>query len=158
MIFLTTCPSPLGPLTLTSDGQALTGLWMDTQTLPVREFTRREDLPVFTPTKQWLGDYFRGNAPDPGSLPLCPGGTDFQKRVWQILLTVPYGEVTTYGAIAKQISPTMSSQAVGGAVGRNPISIIIPCHRCIGANGALTGYAGGLANKARLLRHEEETK
>ena len=87
-----------------------------------------------------------------------PSGTDFQQRVWQILLTVPYGQTVTYGEIARQISPTMSAQAVGGAVGRNPISIIIPCHRCIGAKGQLTGYAGGLQYKEFLLRHEEEHK
>lgn len=157
-MFFTPYPSPLGILTLTSDGQTLTGLWMDTQILPQADYCRRDTLPVFQLTKEWLDAYFLGNAPDPSVLPLSPSGTEFQQKVWGILLSIPYGETTTYGAIAKQISPTMSAQAVGGAVGRNPIGIIIPCHRVIGTNGGLTGYAGGLGNKKWLLRHEEETK
>ena len=157
-MFFTTYPSPLGTLTLTSDGQSLTGLWMDTQSPSLTEYTRRDDLPIFLQTKHWLGDYFLGKRPDPRLLPLSPAGSPFQRKDWDILRTIPYGETATYGAIAKMLSPTMSAQAVGGAVGRNPISIIIPCHRCLGANGRLTGYAGGLQNKAWLLRHEEETK
>ena len=106
----------------------------------------------------WLDEYFRGNIPNPNILPLSPAGTSFQRKVWDLLLTIPYGETTTYGTIAKTISLSMSAQAIGGAVSRNPISIIIPCHRCLGANGRLTGYAGGLSNKKWLLHHEEETK
>ena len=157
-MFFTLYPSPLGTLTLTSDGKSLTGLWMDTQTPRSAEYSRGDDLPFFQQVRQWLDAYFLGNAPDPNTLPLFPAGTPFQRQVWEILLTVPYGETVSYGAIAKRISPTMSAQAVGGAVGRNPIGIIISCHRVIGANGGLTGYAGGLANKKWLLRHEEETK
>ena len=157
-MFFTHYPSPLGQLTLTSDSKSLTGLWMDTQAPPKAEYIRRDDLPVFQLTAKWLDSYFLGNAPDPSELPLSPSGTEFQQKIWAILLCIPYGETTTYGAIAKQISPAMSAQAVGGAVGRNPIGIIIPCHRVIGANGGLTGYAGGLENKKWLLRHEEETK
>ena len=157
-MYLTTYPSPLGTLTLTSDGRALTGLWMETQSIPKSNYTQRDDLPVFLEAKAWLEDYFLGNAPDSRKLPLSPAGTAFQQQVWNILLTVPYGETVAYGTIAKAIRPTMSPQAVGGAVGKNPISIIIPCHRVVGANGALTGYAGGIENKAWLLRHEEETK
>jgi len=157
-LFFTMYPSPLGTLTLTSDGEHLTGLWMDTQPLPKAAYTEQADLPVFQQTRNWLDAYFLGNCPAPDTLPLSPAGTAFQQRVWQSLLTIPYGETTTYGAIAKSISPTMSAQAVGGAVGRNPIGIIIPCHRVVGAKGQLTGYAGGLKNKAWLLHHEEETK
>lgn len=157
-MFFTVYPSPLGNLTLTSDGNSLTGLWMDTQPLPKADRIRRDDLPVFHLTQKWLDAYFLGNAPDPATLPLSPGGTAFQRKVWHILLSIPYGETVTYGAIARQISPTMSSQAVGGAVGRNPISIIIPCHRVVGAKGLLTGYTGGLEYKKWLLRHEEDTK
>ena len=157
-MFFTTCSSPLGRLTLLSDGVSLTGLWMETQTLPEADYTQQDDLAVFHQTRQWLDAYFLGNRPDPAALPLSPAGTRFQKMVWDILLTIPYGETTTYGAIAKAISPTMSAQAIGGAVSRNPIGIIIPCHRVIGANGGLTGYAGGLPNKTWLLRHEEVTK
>lgn len=157
-MFFTLYPSPLGQLTLISDRASLTGLWMDTQILPEAEYTQNDALPVFQQARNWLDEYFLGNAPDPAVLPLSPAGTAFQQMVWDILLSIPYGETATYGAIAKAISPAMSAQAVGGAVGRNPIGIIIPCHRVIGANGQLTGYAGGLANKKWLLRHEEETK
>ena len=157
-MFFVTYPSPLGDLTLTSNGERLTGLWMDTQELPNTTHIRKDDLSVFQQTKGWLDAYFLGNTPEADTLPLSPAGTAFQRQVWQFLLTIPYGETITYGAIARAISPTMSAQAVGGAVGRNPISIIIPCHRVIGADGRLTGYAGGIEKKAWLLRHEEETK
>jgi len=155
-VFFTHYVSPLGELTLISDGSALTELRI--QAPPEASCVRRDDLPVFQQVNQWLDDYFLGKAPDPAVLPLCPAGTPFQQKVWNILRTVPYGETTSYGAIARAISPTMSAQAVGGAVGRNPIGIILPCHRVIGVNGGLTGYAGGLENKKWLLRHEEETK
>ena len=158
MPYITTCPSPLGQLTLTSDGIALTGLWMDTQIIPDAHYIHQDGLPVFLQTKAWLVDYFLGKNPDVHDLPLSPAGTPFQQKVWAILLAIPYGETMSYGHIAKMLSPTMSSQAVGGAVGRNPISIIVPCHRVLGANRQLTGYAGGIHNKAWLLRHEEETK
>lgn len=158
MPFSTHYHSPLGSLFLTSDGEALTGLWMQTQPIPKAEYTEREDLPVFADTRRWLDDYFLGNTPDIHILPLSPAGTEFQRRVWDILLRIPYGETTTYGQIAKEISPTMSAQAVGGAVGANPISIIIPCHRVVGACGKLTGYTGGLDKKIWLLRHEEVMK
>ena len=158
MSYITTCPSPLGQLTLTSDGIALTGLWMDTQTIPAADYMLQDNLPVFLQTKAWLVDYFLGNKPDIRTLPLSPAGTPFQQKVWAILMTIPYGETVTYGHIAKAFSPAMSSQAMGGAVSRNPISIIIPCHRVLGVKGQLTGYAGGIQNKAWLLRHEEETK
>ncbi len=156
MEYYTYLPSPLGQLLLVSDGDALTGLWMDTQN-PVVRGVRRDDAPVFLAVSRWLAGYFQGQ---PGEIrfPLSPAGTDFQKQVWKILLTIPFGECRTYGEIAKQISPGMSAQAVGGAVGRNPISILIPCHRVVGTNGRLVGYAGGLDKKQWLLRHEEERK
>ena len=157
MAYYTQYPSPIGYLTLTSDGCALTGLWMDTQVCPDSELIRQDDLALFGPVQEWLDGYFRGR-PGPMDFPLCPGGTAFRQRVWEILLTIPYGMTRTYGDIAREISPRMSAQAVGGAVGANPISIIIPCHRCVGARGQLTGYAGGLDKKEWLLRHEEETK
>lgn len=154
MTFSTEYPSPLGVILLTSDGVSLTGLWMDTQPRPSTESSKKDDLPIFCRTKEWLNAYFRGENPSVNALPLAPGGTNFQKQVWDILLQIPYGESRTYGDIAREIAPNMSAQAVGGAVGRNPISIIIPCHRCMGANGQLTGYAGGLDKKRWLLRHE----
>lgn len=155
MVYSTKYSSPVGELFLTSDGQALTGLWMEAQKKPAAEQT--DDLPLFGPVRDWLDAYFRGECQEI-PFPLSPAGTEFQHRVWNILLQIPYGETTTYGAIAKELGPRMSAQAVGGAVGRNPISILIPCHRVVGANGQLTGYAGGLENKQWLLRHEEETK
>ncbi len=156
MEFHTYIPSPLGQLLLTANVDALTGLWLETQPgIPRGE--RRDDLPIFDAVRTWLADYFRGQ-PGVVSFPLAPAGTGFQKQVWEILLTIPFGEHRTYGDIAKQISPKMSAQAVGWAVGRNPISILIPCHRVVGANGRLVGYAGGLDKKKWLLSHEEAHK
>lgn len=153
--------SPLGGITLASDGEALTGLWFDgqkyfAQTLD-KENTESE-LPIFEQTIKWLDIYFSGKAPD-FTPPLNLQTTEFCKSVCKIMLTIPYGQTMTYGEIAgiiaKQKNLTrMSAQAVGGAVGRNPISIIIPCHRVIGANGSLTGYAGGLDKKIKLLKLE----
>lgn len=147
--------SPIGTLTLTSNGNDLTGVFMHSKA----GLTRRDELPVFLQAKDWLNRYFRGERPAPTSLPLSPSGTAFQIMVWQILLSIPYGESRTYGDIAREIAAVfnkdrMSPQAIGSAVGRNPISIIIPCHRILGAGGKLTGYAGGLAAKTILLRHE----
>lgn len=153
--------SLLGGITLASDGEALTGLWFDgqkyfAQTLD-KENTESELL-VFEQTIKWLDIYFSGKAPD-FTPPLNLQTTEFCKSVCKIMLTIPYGQTMTYGEIAgiiaKQKNLTrMSAQAVGGAVGRNPISIIIPCHRVIGANGSLTGYAGGLDKKIKLLKLE----
>ena len=150
-------PSPLGQLLLTSDGTYLTGLWMDTQ--PASGSVPGEAVPVLIRTKIWLDAYFRGDLPGP-AIPLKAEGTPFQKQIWQYLQQIPYGTTCTYGELAKKAAAAMgkermSSQAVGGAVRRNPISIIIPCHRCIGADGSLTGYAGGLERKQWLLAHEQ---
>ena len=119
----------------------------------------RDGLPVFDAARDWLARYFAGEKPMPSELPLCPIGGEFRQRVWSLLCQIPYGETTTYGALARALAaqmgrPSMSSQAVGGAVGHNPISIIIPCHRVVGSGGSLTGYAGGIAAKLRLLEHE----
>ena len=159
MIYSTKYPSPLGEILLASDGEALTGLWMDTQPFPQTEMAAGDALPLFREVRDWLDAYFRGEAPDPNALPLSPAGTAFQKQVWNILLTIPYGAARSYGDIAREMASLsgkekMSAQAVGGAVGRNPISIIIPCHRVVGAQGQLTGYTGGLDKKIWLLRHE----
>jgi methylated-DNA-[protein]-cysteine S-methyltransferase len=112
-------------------------------------------LLVFDETRRWLDLYFTGEKPD-FTPQLAPKGTPFQQRVWEILLTIPYGKTVSYGDVARQISPTMSAQAIGGAVGRNPIGIIIPCHRVIGADGSLTGYGGGLERKRWLLELENK--
>lgn len=153
MTYYTLYHSPIGPLRLTSDGTALTGLWFHDRKPDPAADQYREDLAIFDSAKRWLDDYFSGN-PRKIDFPLAPSGTPFQQRVWQLLLTIPYGETTTYGALARHLEPKMSAQAVGQAVGRNPIGILIPCHRVIGADGTLTGYAGGLENKKWLLLHE----
>lgn len=162
MHYLAECPSPLGLLTLASDGKNLTGLWMVGQkyygqTMP--KDAQRSDVPVFAKTKKWLDNYFAGKEPAM-TLPLAPLGGDFRQAVWKILLAIPYGGVTTYGDIARDMAraaglPSMSAQAVGGAVGHNPISLIIPCHRVVGHDGSLTGYAGGIDKKRWLLRLEK---
>ncbi len=154
--------SPLGGITLASNGEALTGLWFDGQELPAgaQDPTHGEkDLPVFAQAAMWLDIYFSGR--DPGfTPPLFLKAEGFRKAVWEMLLEIPYGHTLTYGAIAGEIArrmklPCMSAQAVGGAVGRNAIALIIPCHRVIGAGGRLTGYAGGLERKAWLLALEK---
>ena len=155
------CDTPLGGMTLASDGEALTGLWFDGQkyfgsTLSPEHEER--DLPVFEDTLRWLDLYFSGK--EPGFTPrLSLRGSAFRIAIWEILLSIPYGQTMTYGEIAERLArqsglPRMSAQAVGGAVGHNPISIIVPCHRVVGADGRLTGYAGGLERKARLLELE----
>ena len=156
--------SPLGGITLASDGEYLTGLWFDGQkyfadTLSVQH--DEKDLDVFRRTDNWLDIYFSGKEPN-FTPPLRMKGTEFRQEVWQILLTIPFGKTMTYGAIAKILAArrgtdAMSAQAVGGAVGHNPISLIIPCHRVLGTNGALTGYAGGLDKKSWLLDMETQS-
>ena len=161
MIYTVHYTSPLGGITLASDGMALTGLYFDGERdFPDLSAAHKKDLPVFGEAMHWLDLYFAGKEPD-FSPALNPTGTAFQQAVWEILRTIPYGGTTTYGAIAKHLEKVtgkrMSAQAVGGAVGRNPISILIPCHRVIGADGSLTGYAGGLDKKEYLLGLEGTT-
>lgn len=166
MLYETKYDSPLGQLSLVSDGASICGLWFGQQKYDQHSDTEkpvpRDDLPVFTSAKNWLDRYFAGEKPTPGELPLAPSGTPFRLAVWKYLCEIPYGKTTTYGAIAKKIAadlgkPVMSAQAVGGAVSHNPISIIIPCHRVIGTDGSLTGYTGGLDKKIRLLKLEGVT-
>lgn len=154
--------SPLGKILLSSDGENLCGLWFEDQNhyaLTLEKATIEKVLPIFEMTKQWLDSYFAGCVPN--FIPsLQLSGTKFQMSVWEILKQIPYGETVTYGEIADKIAmkkgvKRMSAQAVGSAVGYNPISIIIPCHRVIGANGSLVGYAGGLERKAALLALEK---
>lgn len=153
--------SPLGGITLASDGEALTGLWFDGQKYfgaGLDKGAEESELPVFTEAVRWLDTYFSGKAPD-FTPPLSLNTTPFRRAVCDIMLTIPYGQTMTYGEIADIIAKQkgighMSAQAVGGAVGHNPISIIIPCHRVVGADGSLTGYAGGLDKKTALLKLE----
>lgn len=154
--------SPIGNITMASDGESLCGLWFDGQKYfasTVKGETDDKTLPVFEQTKKWLDIYFLGNEPD--FMPkFSLNGSEFRKAVWDILLTIPYGSVMTYGEIAKIMAKQrgvakMSAQAVGGAVGHNPVSIIVPCHRVVGTNGNLTGYAGGIDKKISLLKIEK---
>ena len=153
--FTSTTDTILGKVYLASDGEHLTGLWFEHQKYfppSLLQIKKALDLEVFKKTNQWLELYFAGERPD-FTPSLKPSGTAFRHKVWDILLEIPYGEVITYGDIAKKLNVN-SAQAVGGAVGHNPISIIIPCHRVVGANGDLTGFAGGLDKKVWLLKNE----
>ena len=154
--------SPIGNILLAADEIGLTGLWFEGQkyfALYLDKEHEEKELPIFEQTKRWLDVYFSGKEPD-FSVPLHFTGTDFQNEVWEILYSIPYGTTMTYGEIAKQIAAKrglkrMSAQAVGGAVGHNEISIIVPCHRVVGSNGSLTGYAGGIDKKIWLLTLEK---
>ena len=161
MTFTQHCDSPLGGILLAADEAGLTGLWFDggkyfADSLPA-DHTER-DTPVLAETRRWLDLYFSGSEPD-FLPPLHPAGSAFRQSVWELLLQIPYGRTTTYGEIARQLAKErglvrMSAQAVGGAVGHNGLSIIIPCPRVVGAGGSLTGYAGGIGKKMKLLELE----
>lgn len=162
MQYISHYQSPLGKILLAADEEGLTGLWFEQQkyfALYLDKEHMEKELPVFQNAKKWLDIYFFGREPD-FTPPLHFTGTDFQNQVWEILCTIPYGQTMTYGAIAKELAAKkglsrMSAQAVGGAVGHNEISIIVPCHRVVGSNGSLTGYAGGIEKKVKLLRLEK---
>jgi len=157
-MFYTDYNSQFGRLLLASDGKNLTGLWFEEQKYYANTLSstaiKKDDLPIFAQVKNWLNAYFAGEHTTITNIPLMPQGSNFRRRVWKILCGIPYGKVITYGDIAKRIGGRMSAQAVGGAVSHNPISIIIPCHRVIGAKGKLTGYAAGISTKEKLLKLE----
>lgn len=156
MYYSTNYASPIGEMFIVSDGEAICGAWFCGQKhfkSMIDDYVQNDDLAIFKEVKQWFDDYFNGLNPEI-HFNLEPSGSQFRKRVWNILSEIPYGETLTYGEIASMISPTMSAQAVGGAVGHNPIAVIIPCHRVLGANGKLTGYAGGIDRKIELLKLE----
>ena len=161
MIYIQHYNSYVGGITISSDGNALTGLWFDGQKYyagNIDDEIEEKDVPVFVQARQWLDIYFSGH--DPGFTPaLTLDSTPFRMAVWRILLTIPFGKTMTYGEIAARIAELkgirrMSAQAVGSAVGHNPISLIIPCHRIVGADGSMTGYAGGIDRKIKLLEME----
>ena len=164
MIHTTHYDSPIGRFLLAAGDNALKGLWMEGQkyflgSLKEEELTESEDCQVLKDAKTWLDRYFAGERPSIQELPLKPEGSNFRRQVWDMLCSIPYGQVTTYREIAKKIAAAhgldhMSAQAVGGAVGHNPISVIIPCHRVVGTDGSLTGYAGGIDRKIKLLTLE----
>lgn len=162
MLYYKKLASPLGEITLRSDGEALTGLWFaDDKHYGAKDIAGAAlaDLDVFMQAEAWLAEYFAGREPKV-SVPLKLQGSEFQMQVWRLLQDIPYGRLVTYGDIAKKIAAQkglarMSAQAVGGAVGHNPLCIIVPCHRVVGANGSLTGYGGGMWRKVRLLELEK---
>jgi len=151
--------TPLGAIRAAADGAGLRGLWFIGQKYfpdGTETWLDTPDYPVFVSLKSWLKEYFAGKKPVT-KVPLSPEGTDFQQAAWKLLLKIPYGKTTTYGDIASRLAPNGSkgsAQAVGGAVGHNPISLLIPCHRVLGADGSLTGYAGGVDKKRALLELE----
>ena len=176
MTYTSTYLSPLGTLLLAADATGLTGLWLENgkysaDILENQEYTKIDEAPagiftsdrkeaseILTDTRRWLDLYFQGKVPD-CTPKLHLTGSDFRMEVWKLLLEIPYGQTVTYGALAQKLAKTrglkkMSAQAIGGAVGHNPVSIIVPCHRVVGTNGSLTGYAGGIANKVKLLELE----
>lgn len=163
MIYYTEYNSPVGKLIIQSDGENVIGLYKEKQknfTKEINQMQKADKLEILAKTKKWLDRYFRGEKPSYTELNLRPIGGEFRQIVWKLLLKIPYGKVTTYGEIAKKVArimnkEKMSAQAIGGAVGHNPISIIIPCHRVIGVNGSLTGYAGGIETKKKLLELEQ---
>lgn len=164
MLYTTTYKSPIGNLLIASKDNKLVGLWIENQKYYLSNIKEKLEvdnkLEILVKTKQWLDEYFCGKNPNFSELNISPDGSEFRKSVWEILKEIPYGEVITYNSIAKKLAKQkgikrMSAQAVGGAVAHNPISIIIPCHRVIGTNGSLTGYAGGIARKIYLLEHEK---
>ena len=153
--------SPLGPMLLAGDAAGLAGAWFEGQKYFARSLRRvheEREIPLFAQTRAWLDAYFSGEQPE-NTLPLHLMGTPFQREVWEMLRTIPHGETVTYGALVPKVAANrgvshMSAQAVDGAVGRNPISVIVPCHRVVGAKGSLVGYAGGMDRKGALLRLE----
>lgn len=161
MTYIQHYASPLGGILLAANDIGLTGLWFDGQkyyadNLPAEHIER--ETPILTDAKRWLDVYFTGNEPD-FKPPLHIVGSAFRQKVWKLLLQIPYGQTVTYGELARQLAEKqgaehMSAQAVGGAVGHNPISLIIPCHRVVGTHGSLTGYAGGIDRKTKLLELE----
>ena len=152
--------SPLGTMVLAQRERGLAGAWFAGQKyFPDLTEAEERETPVLCRTKLWLDRYFDGQRPEIGELPLVPEGSEFRRQVWQYLCRIPWGQTVTYGQIARELAsvrgvPSLSAQAVGGAVGHNPISVIIPCHRVVGAKGSLTGYAGGLERKKFLLELE----
>ena len=166
MYYQITTESPVGTITIACDEEQrhITGLWIEGQKYflgTLKEMPKtRKDIPILEKALGWLDNYFAGKNPEISELPLAPIGSAFRQDVWKMLCEIPYGSVTTYGEIARKMAAKMgrekmSARAVGGAVAHNPISIIIPCHRVVGTNGSLTGYAGGIDKKIKLLEMEK---
>lgn len=164
MIYTSTYTTPIGDVLLASKNNELIGLWFEGQKYYLNsineEMQVKNEEEILKKTKNWLDRYFKGEKPSIKEIKINPNGSDFRKEVWKILCKIPYGKTITYKEIAEKLAKerglkSMSAQAVGGAVGHNPISIIIPCHRVVGSDGKLTGYAGGLDKKEYLLKLEQ---
>lgn len=149
-----TVDSPVGPLRLVTDGEHLTGLFFAEHRHAPEDFGPQIELAeapqVLRDAQEQLGEYFAGERTT-FDLPLAARGTDFQKRVWALLEQIPYGQTWSYGQLATELGQPGASRAVGLANGRNPISIVVPCHRVVGSTGAITGYGGGVERKQVLL-------
>jgi methylated-DNA-[protein]-cysteine S-methyltransferase len=162
MLYAISYDAPVGLLWVVSDATHVRGVWMQGQKYfadRLSESPQAREVPVLAQTRTWLDAYFAGQRPAMDALPIAPEGSVFRQQVWQLLCDIPYGETTTYGALAQALAARtgqarVSAQAVGGAVGHNPLSIIVPCHRVVGRDGSLTGYAGGVDKKIQLLMHE----
>ena len=149
--------SPVGPLTLVAEDDALAGLYMTGQRhRPAEESFGPPDDTPFGKVVTQLEEYFAGNRTE-FDLPLQLSGTQFQRTVWAALCEIPYGTTISYGELADRIGKPAASRAVGLANGKNPVGIVVPCHRVVGANGSLTGYGGGLDRKRQLLDFERLT-
>ena len=148
-------PSPLGELVLTASETALTGIYFPTsrQVPPLHDVERGSGGEVLARTRDQLSEYF-ARTRTTFDLPLQPSGTPFELRVWEELRAIPFGATLSYSEIARRLGDVRSTRAVGAANGKNPIPIIVPCHRVVGANGELTGFGGGLDRKRWLLEHE----
>ena len=147
--------TPIGGLTLVGDGHALSGLYFpDHARRPGSATFGARDDGAFADARIQLAEYFAGQR-TAFDLPMAPRGNEFQQAVWRLLTTIPYGSTRSYGHLAAQLGDPGLARAVGAANGRNPISIVVPCHRVVGHDGSLTGYAGGLARKAYLLDLEQ---
>ena len=163
MVYKTYYDSPVGKLLIASDGENIIGLCIEEQKYYLdkieKEGIEKDNLEIFDKTRNWIDRYFKQEKPEISEISLAPEGNTFRQYIWELLCEIPYGETITYGELAKKVAkklnkPSMSAQAVGNAVGHNPISIIIPCHRVVGKNGSLTGYAGGIDKKIKLLEME----
>lgn len=153
-------PTPVGELTLIASNKGLSAiLWENegSQRVPLKPISRDDQHPILCETERQLREYFAGERQH-FDLPYDTVGTEFQKKVWQALITIPFGETRSYRQIAEQIGNPKAVRAVGAANGKNPLSIVAPCHRVIGSNGKLTGFAGGLTVKAFLLELEAKPK
>ena len=150
-------PSPIGNLTLISDGTNLTHVILEKESYYQnikKEAKTNDNLEIFKQTKIWLDKYFNKEKPNIDDLKLKLEGTPFQIKVWNALKTISYSQTVTYGFVAQKINSKTSARAVGGAIGHNPIPIIIPCHRVVGTNNNLTGFTGGIDVKIKLLKLE----